>query len=92
MYDSVQNTATSKLDDIGTTTDLICKPSLHLDVCRTYYAGKDINFLDLEKENINGPLLMTGRTLIAMAKKSAQVFRKTNSYAEEKWEMKNAQK
>ena len=88
LYESVQIAATSKKADIGSTTELILKQTLHRDTLRTFRAGKEINYLDLEKKAISGNLLVTGRTLLAMAKKGAKYFRKANSYAEQKWNMK----
>ena len=91
LYESIQNVATSKKDDSVTTTELLLKKSLHRDPVRTFRAGKVINYLDLEKKAINGSLLVTGRTLLAMAKKGAKFFRKANSYAEQKWNMKKGE-
>ena len=50
LYESVQNKATSKKDDSVTTTELLLKKTLHRDPVRTFCAGKEINYLDLEKK------------------------------------------
>ena len=49
LYESVQNAATSKKDDSVTTTELHLKKTLHRDPVRTFRAGKEINYLNLEK-------------------------------------------
>ena len=49
LYESVQIAATSKKADIGSTTELILKQTLHRDTLRTFRAGKEINYLDLKK-------------------------------------------
>ena len=49
LYESIQNVATSKKDDSGTTTELLIKKTLYRDPVRTFRAGKEINYLDLEK-------------------------------------------
>ena len=88
LYESVQNKATNKNDDLATTTELFLKKTLHRDPVMTFRAGKEINYLDLEKKAMNGSLLVTGRTLLALAKKGAKFFRRANSFAEQKWDMK----
>jgi len=70
LYESVQKLATSKKNDIATTTELQLKKSLHRDPLRTYRAGKEINYLNIEK-TIAGSLLVTEHTLLGMAKKCA---------------------
>ena len=54
---------------------------------QTYRAGIDINHLLLEKKNLTGNQLITGRTLLGMARKGAHSFREADSFAEENWDV-----
>ena len=40
---------------------------------------------------MSGPAIVSGRTLLGMAKKGAAMFRKANSFAEQKWDVKLGQ-
>ena len=55
------------------------------DIYRKYHAYDDIFLTDLERKNTTGKLLVTGRTLLAMAKKGARMFCKANSFIDQKW-------
>ena len=91
FYESIHAVATSKESSDRDITSLILKPSLTLNKFQTYRAGIDINHLLLEKKNLTGNQLITGRTLLGLARKGAQNFWKANSFAEEKWDVKKGE-
>ena len=88
FYESIHAVATSKESTNHDITSLILKPSLTLNKFQSFRAGSDVNHLLLEKKNLTGNQLITGRTILGMAKKGAQNFRKANSFAEEMWDVK----
>ena len=46
---------------------------------------------DLEKKSVSSPLLVTGRTLLAMAKKGNRFYKRALSFAEQKWDTSKCQ-
>ena len=87
LYDSKQKMATSKSDNTVTTEELILKKELHRDPVRTFRATKEINAIDLEKKLQSGALLVTGRTLLALAKKGNKFYKRALSFALQKWDI-----
>jgi len=88
MYDSSQVMVTSKSGDTESVTRLYLKPSLHLDLNTDYRADYDLLSEDLERKTVNNPLLITGRSLHALAKKGITHYRKALSFASKKWDLK----
>ena len=88
LYDTVSHSATKKKDDKNTITRYKLKQSLTLDSDRTYYSGKDIRSLDLEKKNRSSGQLIGGRALIEMAKKGVKNYRQALSFCVKKWDAK----
>ena len=78
--------STSKKDTESTVTELVLKKTLHCNQTRVFRATKEIAHFDLEKRAANSDLLVTGRTLLSMAKKGSNFFRKALSYADQKWD------
>ena len=91
FYESSSKVATKKSSTANDTSSLVLKQSLSLDRFRTYYAGIDIKHKDLEKKHMTGLMLMSGRSLLALAKRSYKMFKKANSFAEQKWDIKKCQ-
>ncbi len=91
FYESISKVATTKSSSANDTSSLVLKQSLSLDRFRSYYPGIDIKHKDLEKKNMTSPMLMTGRSLLALAKKGYKMFKKANSFAEQKWDIKKCQ-
>jgi hypothetical protein len=91
FYESSSKVATKKSSTANDTSSLVLKQSLSLDRFRTYYAGIDIKHKDLEKKHMTGLMLMSGRSLLALAKKGYKMFKKANSFAEQKWDIKKCQ-
>ena len=69
LYDSSQTTITTKSANSPSASVLTMKPSLSLDLNTNYRAGIEIKAEEMEKKGLNGPQLITGRTLLALAKK-----------------------
>ena len=86
LYDSIQKVATSKSASTETTEELVLKKDLHRDPTRVFRAKKEINYLDLEKKSASSPLLVTGRTLLALAKTGHKNYKRALSFAEQKWD------
>ena len=86
LYDSIQKVATSKSASTETTEELVLKKDLHRDPTRVFRAKKEINYLDLEKKSTSSPLLVTGRTLLALAKTGHKNYKRALSFAEQKWD------
>lgn len=84
LYESIVKVTTSKKGE--EITELVLKKELHRDGTRRFRATREINFADLEKKMQSSPLLVTGRTLLAMAKKGNRFYKRTLSYAEQKWD------
>ena len=66
------------------------KNPLHRDQIRIFCGRKEINVINLEKNTITGSLLVIWRILLVMAKKGV-FFRKANSFAEQKLDMKKGE-
>ena len=79
IYTTKQQVVTS--DDNAISTTLIIKPSLTLDHNANYRAQIEINVSDLERKLLSGTLLVTGQTLLALAKKGVTTYRKALSFA-----------
>ena len=52
-----------------------------------YLSKIDINSEDLEKRTLTSKLLITGRSLLNMAKKGLKMYKKALGYAAKKWNM-----
>ena len=63
FYESIHVVATSKESTNRDITSLILKPSLTLNKFQSFRAGSDVNHLLLEKKNLTGNQLITGRTI-----------------------------
>ena len=94
FYETKISTATDKdSSSASNTSSLVLKQSLTLDKFRSYYAGVDITYLDLEKKNLlpSCNLLVTGRSLHNLAKKGLANYRKANSFAVQMWDEKKGE-
>ena len=87
LYDTVNHSATKK-DDKNSITRYKLKHNLTLDSDRTYYSGKDVWSLDIEKKNRSSGQLIGGRALNEMAKKVSRIIEKALSFCVRKWDMK----
>ena len=65
--------------------DFISKSSLTMDDTFNYLSKIDINSEDLEKRTLTSKLLITGRSLLNMAKKGLKMYKKALGYAAKKW-------
>ena len=63
------------------------KLNLSRDKSRMYYANKDILRSDLEKKSRNGKQLVSGRSILEMAKKGTAYYRKALSFASKKFDL-----
>ena len=92
LYDLVDcETVTSKTDNGHDTVEpsLVLKKTLSRDDYRSYYAGRDIIQIDLEKKGRNGKQLITGRNLLDMGKRGMATYKKALSYAVKKYDIEN---
>ena len=85
LYDSSQVVATTKSANSPSSSVLTLKPNLSLDLNTNYRAGIEMQSEDLEKKGVTGPLLVAGRTLLAMAKRGVTNCKKALSFAAKKW-------
>ena len=53
----------------------------------SYVAGLDINVMDLEKRTLASNLLITGRSILNMAKKGVRYYKKAMAYTAKKWDL-----
>lgn len=53
----------------------------------SYVAGLDINVIDLEKRTLTSKLLITGRSILNMAKKGVRYYKKAMAYTAKKWDL-----
>ena len=87
LYDSSQVVVTTKSANSPSSSVLTLKPNLSLDLNTNYRAGIEIQSEDLEKKGVTGPLLITGRTLLAMAKRGVVYYKKALAFAAQKWDI-----
>ena len=87
LYDSSQVVVTTKSANSPPSSVLTLKPNLSLDLNTNYRAGIEIQSEDLEKKGVTGPLLITGRTLLAMAKRGVTNYKKALAFAANKWDI-----
>ena len=78
---SSQSTVTSQVPK------LTLKPNLSRDKSRMYFAGKHILRSDLEKKAKNGKQLVSGRSLLEMAKKGTAYYRKALAFTHKKFDL-----
>ena len=88
LYSSSQIVVTSKSIDQSTTSLLTLKPSLSRDLNSNYHARHEITAHALEKKTVNAHLLVTRQSLRAIVKKEVTFYRKSLSYATNKWDLK----
>ena len=66
---------------------LYLKPVLTQDETKYYIAGLDINVKDLEKRTLTSKLLITGRSILNMAKNGVRHYKKALAYTAKKWDL-----
>ena len=64
------------------------KDSLTMNTSRSFYSGDEITYLDLEKKNCTGGVLISGRQLYDMAKRGMKQYKKALSFATRKFDIK----
>ena len=92
LYDLEENTdaITSKSSQSTLASQvpkLSIKINLSRDKSRRYYADKDIIRTDLEKKSRNGKQLVSGRSLLEMAKKGTAYYRKALALTHKKFDL-----
>ena len=92
LYDLEENTdaITSKSSQSTLASQvpkLSIKINLSRDKFRRYYADKDIIRTDLEKKSRNGKQLVSGRSLLEMAKKGTAYYRKALAFTHKKFDL-----
>ena len=76
-----------KSDDTSSVKLLRLKHELTCDHSRNYYySGSDINLVDLEKKNLTGSVLISGRNLLDLDTKGACEYKKALASNEYKWD------
>ena len=88
LFDEVHSVATKKNASVSNTTRFVLKDILSLDSSRKYFSNESINYLDLEKKNRTGSLLITGRHLYDMAKRGMKNYRKALSFCAKRYDLK----
>ena len=92
LYDLEENTdAITSKSSQSTVASQVPKLSIKLnlsrDKSRRYYADKDIIRTDLEKKSRNGKQLVSGRSLLEMAKKGTAYYRKALAFTHKKFDL-----
>ena len=83
LYDYSTKTVVDKHTSVS--SRLYLKSSLTMDDTFNYLSKIDINSEDLEKRTLTSKLLITGRSLLNMAKKGLKMYKKALGYAAKKW-------
>ena len=86
LYEEVDYTAKKKDANASTVKKLRLKHTITRDSTRNYYSGIDITDIDLEKKNLTGSVLISGRNLLDLAIKGAREYKKALSFNEHKWD------
>ena len=80
-------TSKSSEADISCPPKLTLKVELSMDKSKTYYANNDILRSDLEKKSRNGNQIVSGRSILEMAKKGTAYYRKALSFTSKKFDI-----
>ena len=79
--------ALTKKDSASYTSKIVPRDDLTLDVRYKYHVEEEIRYLDLDKKNRTGGVLLSGRNILDMAKRGAKSLRKAMAFAQIKWDL-----
>ena len=85
LYDYSTKLVVDKTTMVSSKLNL--KPSLAQDDPVNYSSNIDITFAHLEKRTLTSKLLITGRSLLNMAKKGLKMYKKALAHASKKWDL-----
>ena len=87
MYEQKNRVVTRRDASKASSQITILKHQLSMDRTRSYEVGRDIITSDLEKKNRTGNQLLSGRSILDMAKKGTANYRKALAFASAKYNL-----